>query len=58
MKLVDHEPLKLLTGLALHLQANADSFIDKINNPPEVLLSELARSQCWGPWEREQKTDN
>lgn len=38
-----------LGGLALHLQANADSFIYKINNPPEVLLSELARSQCWGP---------
>lgn len=49
VNLVDLRPLKLLTSLALHLQANVDSFIDKINDPPEVILTELTRSQCWGP---------
>lgn len=50
VKLADLGPLKLLTSLVLHLQANVDSFIDKINDPPEVILTELTRSQCWGPW--------
>ncbi|KAK7806002.1 hypothetical protein U0070_023759 [Myodes glareolus] len=37
-----------LGSLALHLQANVDSFIDEINDPTEVILAELPRSQCWG----------
>ena len=56
MKLVDQGPLKLLTSLALHLQANVDSLIDKIDDSTEVVLTELARGQRGGPWEREQET--
>lgn len=48
-------PESLTTGLALHLQANVDSLVDKINDPAEVILTELARGQRWSPWEGEEK---
>lgn len=41
-----------LTSLALHLQANADTFIYKLHNSPEVILMKLSRGQGWGPWEK------
>lgn len=43
--------LPQLTRLVLHLQANVDTFIYKVHDPPEVILTELSRGQGWGPWE-------
>lgn len=40
-----------LTSLALHRQADADTFIYEVHNSPEVILAELSRGQGWGPWE-------
>lgn len=41
-----------LTGLALHFQANVDTFIYKAYNFPEVIFTEPSRSQGWGPCEK------